>query len=150
MELKLKQLNFCPECGSEGLAQKSNKLNCDTCGFGLYINVTATASLIFKCRDQVLMTERGRDPAKGKYDFPGGFVELDESLEEALERELQEELNYRPEGYRYFSSSPNRYPYGGIEYNLCDAYFLLELTDQPELMAGDDVKAFAWKSLDKI
>lgn len=150
VELQLKQLNFCPECGINGFAQHSNKLSCKNCGLSLYLNVAATASLILKVGDQVLMTQRGREPARDKYDFPGGFVEPDESLEQGLEREIAEELNYHPAGYQYFSSSPNRYPYAGIDYNLCDAYFLLELTAKPELIASDDVKDFAWKPLEEI
>lgn len=96
------------------------------------------------------MTQRGKDPSKGKFDFPGGFVEPGESLERALVREIQEELSFQPEGFDYFTSSANRYPYRGIEYQLSDAYFLLELIEKPMLTAGDDVADFAWKNLDNI
>lgn len=145
-----KQFEFCPCCSGQGLDGSAHKLSCESCGLVLYLNVAATASLILKVGDQILMTQRGRDPAKDKFDFPGGFVEPDESLEQGLEREIAEELNYHPAGYQYFSSSPNRYPYAGIDYNLCDAYFLLELTAKPELIASDDVKDFAWKPLGNI
>ena len=40
---------------------------------------------------QVLLVERGIDPYKGKWAFPGGFIKMDESCEEGALRELKEE-----------------------------------------------------------
>ena len=46
------------------------------------------------------MITRGRDPFKGCYAFPGGFVDYGEDPEDACIRELQEECGikgYKPE-----------------------------------------------------
>lgn len=40
---------------------------------------------------QLLLIQRGRHPFKGKWAIPGGFVEMEESLDEAANRELKEE-----------------------------------------------------------
>ncbi len=39
----------------------------------------------------VLLIERGNDPYKGHWAFPGGFMNMDETAEECARRELQEE-----------------------------------------------------------
>ena len=40
---------------------------------------------------EVLLIRRANAPYKGQWAFPGGFVNMDETLEEAAERELKEE-----------------------------------------------------------
>ncbi|MFZ4576392.1 MAG: NUDIX domain-containing protein, partial [Phycisphaerales bacterium] len=40
---------------------------------------------------KVLLIRRASDPHKGKWALPGGFVDMDESLERAALRELEEE-----------------------------------------------------------
>ena len=42
-------------------------------------------------RLHVLLVQRGADPYKGRWAFPGGFLNMDESAEEGALRELQEE-----------------------------------------------------------
>lgn len=39
----------------------------------------------------VLLVERGKEPYKGHWAFPGGFLDMDETAEEGAARELKEE-----------------------------------------------------------
>jgi ADP-ribose pyrophosphatase YjhB (NUDIX family) len=43
--------------------------------------------------DAVLLIQRGKPPAQGKWSIPGGAVRLGETLEHAVIRELREEVN---------------------------------------------------------
>jgi len=54
--------------------------------------VTADVVVITKeVEPKVLLIQRGFDPYKGCWAFPGGFMEMDETTEECAIRELEEE-----------------------------------------------------------
>src|SRR6185436_1317973 len=44
---------------------------------------------------KVLLIQRGLEPFKGKWALPGGFVRVEETLEEATRRELEEEAGLK-------------------------------------------------------
>jgi len=82
--------------------------------------------------EKILFLVRGKEPAAGKLDLPGGFVDIGEGIIEGLYRELQEEIGWTPpipEGsnlynvFNLFASFSNVYEYKGINYNTCDMYF---------------------------
>ena len=74
-------------------------------------------AVVFTERDgrlEVLLIQRGRDPFAGYWALPGGFVEMEETLEAAARRELEEETGLRGvalEQLRAFGD-PGRDPLG--------------------------------------
>ena len=58
--------------------------------------VTADCIVITKeAEPKVLLIERGDDPFKGCWAFPGGFMDMDETTEQCAFRELEEETGLK-------------------------------------------------------
>lgn len=59
-----------------------------------YPRPAVTADCVVLTREstpQVLLIQRGNDPFRGSWAFPGGFMEMDETTEQCAIRELEEE-----------------------------------------------------------
>jgi ADP-ribose pyrophosphatase YjhB (NUDIX family) len=140
----LSMWKFCPACGSPEIRfDGSHKFSCPGCGFVYYHNTAAATGCVIHTGGGLVFLVRGKEPARGKLDLPGGFVDPGEGLLEGLLRELREEIGWAPAvpaggtvpaGLSLFASFPNVYPYKGIPYNTCDIFFTLEA---PELTEAD-------------
>ncbi len=90
---------------------------------------------------QLLLVRRGEPPFQGAWALPGGFVELDEDLDDAVRRELSEETGLKLaylEQLRTFGA-PGRDPRGRV---ISTAYLALV---RPEAVEGaDDAIDAAW------
>lgn len=74
-----------------------------------------TAAIILK-NDQVLIAQRADDDKlPGKWEFPGGKIELGESPQECLKREIKEELDVDIEVLNFFGESIYTYQSGTIK-----------------------------------
>lgn len=134
---------FCPRCGGEYLSiYEQRAIRCGRCGFLFFFNTcTAAGGFVFH-QDRLILCVRAKDPGKGKLDLPGGFVDFDETVEDALRREIEEELNVETTNYRYLSSAPNDYLYGGVLYKITDLFFICDAPQIDTLRAADDVADF--------
>lgn len=122
----MEDLKFCPKCGAETLLwDGEKKLSCEVCDYVMFHNCAAAVAVVIKCGDEFLFTKRNQDPAKGKLDLAGGFVDPKESAEETCERELFEEMNLRIDKnqLKFICSLPNVYHYKNINYNTLDLFF---------------------------
>ena len=62
------------------------------CGFVYYFNSSAATAIFITNRvGELLVVRRAKEPAKGTFDLPGGFVDMYETAEEAIIREVKEE-----------------------------------------------------------
>ena len=141
--------HYCPRCGKETLAASSRKsFLCRTCNFQFYLNnAVAGIALIFNPKKELLVTRRRHDPGKGTLDFPGGFAEHGETIEQTLIREVKEELNLDITALTYFCSAPNTYRYKDITYSITDFAFLCTVQDFTGIKSYDDVSSFYFMEL---
>ncbi len=99
---------------------------------------------------QILLIERAKDPFKGKYALPGGFVDYGEDPMEAVKRELKEEthadISNLPPKLITVKGKPDRDPRG---HTISIAY-CVKIDEKSEIKADDDAAAFVWKDLDSI
>lgn len=97
----------------------------------------------------VLLVKRKSWPYEGCWAFPGGFVQMDEDLEEAAYRELDEETNIKPDAIYleqlYTFGAPKRDPRLRV---ITVTYFALVGADKIEHpQAGDDAAEVDWFSV---
>lgn len=101
-------------------------------------------AVIVNEKDEVMVVERAKNPAKGTLDLPGGFCDLYETAEEGVRREVQEETGLQVEVERYLFSIPNIYPYSGLDIHTMDLFFLCRVRGNREAHAMDDAARVMW------
>lgn len=106
--------------------------------------LTVDAILISK-QNSVLLIERGREPYKGKWALPGGFIEMDEPLEVACQRELEEETGIRIGELKQFKA------FGAVDrdprHRTISVLFYAFTDDELVASAGDDAAKAQWFSI---
>ena len=103
--------------------------------------VTADCIVITKDTDaKVLLIQRGDDPYKGCWAFPGGFMNMDETTEQCAIRELEEETGLKVNEVHQIGaySKVDRDPRGRT---ITVAY--LAIIDKPISVVGQDDAAKA-------
>ena len=98
---------------------------------------------------KIMLIQRGVKPYKGEWALPGGFVKLEESLEEAALRELKEETGVEEIFLEqlYTFGEPKRDPRDRV---ITVAYYaLINLADYP-INAQTDADDVAWYSLEQL
>jgi 8-oxo-dGTP diphosphatase len=103
--------------------------------------VTADCVVITKEEQpKMLLIQRGADPYKGCWAFPGGFMNMDETTEQCAIRELEEETGLRVSNVHQIGaySKVDRDPRGRT---ITVAY--LAIIDEPVQVTGQDDAANA-------
>jgi len=112
------------------------------------LTVDAIVFTIINNQKYVLLIERGKEPFLGKWALPGGFVEMDELLENACVRELQEETGLEVEEMKQFRTYDeiNRDP----RHRTISVVYSVEVARQLEVKGSDDAAKAAWHSLSDL
>ncbi len=98
---------------------------------------------------KVLLIQRAQTPFEGQWALPGGFVEMEETLEAAALRELHEETGMEEVFIEqlFTFGAPDRDPRGRV---ISVAYFALVNLQDHRVKADSDARHVAWFSLDSL
>jgi 8-oxo-dGTP diphosphatase len=113
------------------------------------VTVDAVVFSLSEGRTQVLLINRGKEPYKGKWAVPGGFIEIDEELEDAVARELAEETGLtgvRLEQMHAFGRC-GRDPRGR---QISIAFTGIATAGQDKIHAGDDAAKAQWFNIKEL
>jgi 8-oxo-dGTP diphosphatase len=98
---------------------------------------------------QILLIKRKNEPFQGMWALPGGFMEIDETLEQAAHRELDEETGLTGielEQFRTFSQV-DRDPRTRI---ITTVFFGFADPENDEAAGGDDAEEAQWYNVDSL
>ncbi len=107
-------------------------------------------AVVFRESDQkeVLLIQRLNEPFKDLWAFPGGFVDMEETVEDAVGRELFEETSLSGISLKQF------YTYSAIHrdprHRTVSVVFVGKAEKNTEPKAGDDAKKARWFGLDDL
>jgi mutator protein MutT len=140
------QFNFCPRCAAENTSIGAVPFRCVECGFADFFGpVAAVGGLIINEKNEVLLVRRARNPGKGKWGLPGGFVDRGESVEQALVREIVEETKLVVTRAEYLMTHPNQYNYGGVVAPVIDLFYVCHVDAHQDLeLAPEELEHFEW------
>jgi 8-oxo-dGTP diphosphatase len=94
---------------------------------------------------EVLFAQRPQGKAyAGYWEFPGGKIEANETLEQAAQREIEEELGVHIRALKRWHMQRFSYPHAHVELQFCRTR---EWSGTPH---GREQQAFAWQRLDAI
>lgn len=111
-----------------------------------YLAPALTVDAVLLKGREVLLIRRGRDPFKGSWAFPGGFVDVGERVEDAARRELVEETGLRGDIVDLLGvySDPSRDPRG----HTVSVVYVMKVGGIVDVGAGDDADEARWFPLD--
>jgi len=113
--------------------------------------VGCTWILYFEREEKFLMLKRDQKPSipyPGKWVFPGGTAEKEETPGECLSREIQEELNYKPDPKDIKKVLILFYPNRKAE----EHFYLISLEEMPKfrLNEGERIQWFTLEEIEKL
>ena len=113
------------------------------------VTVDAIVFGFFRGRAKLLLINRAKEPFKGQWALPGGFIEIDEELEDAVARELAEEtgLTRVPLQQMHTFGRCGRDPRGR---QITVAFMGIVTKGQNKIRAGDDAAKAHWFDVEKL
>ncbi|HEY9113421.1 MAG TPA: NUDIX hydrolase [Bacteroidales bacterium] len=114
----------------------------------LSLTVDAVVFKIIDSKKFILLIQRKNEPFLGKWALPGGFVDMDETLETAVSRELEEETGLKNIDLKQLHafSELNRDPRG----RTVSVVFWGIIKNEATPVSGDDAADARWFETDNL
>lgn len=146
----MKPFRHCPSCGTVLHDPDGHGgLVCESCGRTWHAPYSPTAGAAIVRDERVLVTVRARDPQKGCYDIPGGFLEPGEDPIQGLKREMREELGIEIDASIDDCLQIAAHKYGDEDDDVLAIGFAARIVSG-EPSASDDVAEFRWADRDEL
>ncbi|MEK7170926.1 MAG: NUDIX hydrolase, partial [Patescibacteria group bacterium] len=139
---------YCPNCSIQYDHQgEPERYACSNCNSVVYLNSKPTASTLITDGNRVLLGKRRIEPAKGRWDVIGGFLNLGEKPEDGAVREAKEETGLSVELGDMLGFFMDSYGTTGEKtLNIC---FIAEVIGGV-LTPGDDIEELRWFSYNEL
>ncbi|MDF1538203.1 MAG: NUDIX hydrolase [Candidatus Thorarchaeota archaeon] len=113
----------------------------------MYKNPKPTVDVAIINGENLVLVRRGRDPYKGRWVFPGGFIDYGETAENAAVREALEETSMQIEitGILGVYSDASRDPRGHTQSTV---FIARPLSGEPK--GGDDAAEAKWHRMQEL
>ena len=113
------------------------------------VSVDAAVFAFFGERIKLLLINRGNEPFKGQWALPGGFIGIDEEMEDAVVRELKEEtgLSNVPLEQMHTFGKCGRDPRGRV---ITIVFMGIATKKKTRAKAGDDAAKARWFDIEKL
>lgn len=138
--------HYCPRCGEENPKVGDVPFRCGTCQLVSFFGpVAAVGAIVVNGQGQILLVRRARDPGKGRWGLPGGFVDRNETVEAALAREVKEETQLVITSSELLMTHPNDYNYRGVVAPVIDLFYCCQVESTDEVtLAPEELEHHAW------
>lgn len=146
----MKPFDYCPSCATKlEVSDDQEGFVCPSCRRHWYRSSSPSVGAAIVRDGHALVSLRGRDPRKGCYDVPGGFLSAGEDVLDGLRREMKEELGVEIDVSMNDCVQMVPHPYGDEgDYVLAIGFFARLLAGEPT--PNDDVADIKWVTLEEL
>ena len=115
------------------------------CGFAQFFGpVAAVGALVTNAESELLLVRRAKNPGKGCWGLPGGFVDRFETAEAAVAREVREETDLRVVQTKFLMTHHNQYNYAGIVAAVIDLFFCCDVSPGEISLVDGELDHYEW------
>lgn len=132
-------MSYCPRCATrveERLVAGKLRPACPACDFVAFADPKVSATVLVECNGALLFIRRTMDPGRGRWCFPGGFVDFGEDPVLAAIRECREETGIVVEHLRLLEVAFNG--------RVIVITYTTSTFSPSDPVAGDDADMAAW------